>query len=101
MSTTYPPLHVKSESKRLRGQTGRRIGGRSGSVPALDVLRFQSFLTRDNVKDDLVALIQGFETLPQNRGMMDENILAGVLSNKAKPSLIIEPFYFATGHILS
>ena len=74
---------------------------RSDSVCALDVLGFEPLFARDNIEGDFVALVESFKTLTHNRGMMDEDVLARVLSNEAKPSLIIEPFYFATGHILS
>jgi hypothetical protein len=29
---------------------------------------------------------------------MDEDIRAAILNDKAKPMLVIEPFYLATGH---
>ena len=67
----------------------------------MDVLGFQPSITHDHIEGDFVPLIEGLESVSHNRSMVDENVLTGFLSNKAKPSLIIEPFYFATGHMHS
>ena len=54
----------------------------------------------DNVEGYPCAFLQGFESLGLNCGMMYEYILAAVLLNKAKPLLIIKPFYCAFCHFV-
>jgi len=60
-----------------------------------NILRSWSFLTGDNLKADPITFSQRLETLPLNRGMMHEKVLAAFLLDKTKSFLIIEPFYFS------
>ena len=64
----------------------------------LDVCGFGTLFACDDVEADLLALVQRLETIPDNRRVMDEDIGAAILNDKAKPMLVIEPFYLATGH---
>jgi len=78
---------------RVAGQLRLRLG-------ALDVLGLQAFGAFDNFKVNDFPFVQGFEALTLNRGVMHENILAGILGDEAKPFFIIEPLDFTTGHNL-
>jgi hypothetical protein len=74
---------------------------RSGRCDALDVLGFQTFVTRRDLEGNIIAFIQGFKSLANDAGVMHKNILAGILGNKPKTFFVIEPFYFSTRHICS
>jgi hypothetical protein len=67
----------------------------------VNILGFEPFVTGNYLEDDFFSLVQSFITLALNRAEVDEDVLAGILRNKAKPFLVVEPLYFATGHILS
>ena len=71
---------------------------RRAQALALDVLGLGSFLTGHNVENDSFALIKRLETSPRNRRMMHEHVRPTFLNDEAEPMLVIEPFYFATGH---
>jgi hypothetical protein len=68
------------------------------SLYALNMFGFQPFFTRNDFEGNNVALIQGFESLTGDGGMMHKYILPGTLGNEAKPFFIIEPLDFAAGH---
>ena len=68
---------------------------------ALNVLGFQPFITGNDIKGDVFALIQCFESRADNRRMMHKDVLPGILGDEPKPFFIIEPLDFATGHNLS
>ena len=65
----------------------------------LDVLGLGSLFTRHNVKNDILTLIQCLETSPHNRRMVHKDIRPSLLHYEAEPVLVIEPLYFATGHM--
>ena len=73
---------------------------RRARVQALDVLGFRTLLAGNDLEADLLALSQRLETNPDNRRVVDEDIRAAILKDKAEPMPVIEPFYFATGHSL-
>ena len=65
---------------------------------ALDVLSFGSFRARHNIEHDSLTFVQRLKTSPCNRRMMHKHIRPPFLHDEAEPMLVIEPFYFATGH---
>src|SRR6266704_3728963 len=67
---------------------------------ALDILGLGPFLAINHFKTDIFSFVQGFVPLPQNRRMVDENILSGFLGDKTKTAFVVEPFDFSTGHNL-
>jgi hypothetical protein len=76
----------------------RATGLRRARGQALNVLGLGTFGAGHNFETDHFALIQGLKPIPDNRRVMHEDIRAGFLDDEAKPMLVIEPFYFATGH---
>ena len=78
-----PPVGSESKIPRAGTRAGRRVQSRSrprrlrsGRSRALNVLGFQTPLTRDDVKTDFIALVERFESLAKNGGVMNEDILA-------------------------
>jgi hypothetical protein len=68
---------------------------------ALDVLGFQSFVARHNVKADFLPFIQGLEAGTHDGRVVNENVLAGILGDEPEPLFVIEPLYFAASHMIS
>ena len=64
----------------------------------MNVLCFEPFGSFNHFELDHFAFLQGFETLAENGGVMNEDILAAILNDEAKTLLVIEPFYFAASH---
>lgn len=64
----------------------------------MNVLSFGPLFAGYNFKEDILSFMQGFEAFAVNRRMMDKDILAGSLSDKAEASFVIPPFNFSTGH---
>jgi hypothetical protein len=73
--------------------------GSRGST--LDVLSLQSLVAFHHIELDDFTLIQGFETLTEDRGVMHKDILTGFLDDKAEALLVVEPLDLAAGHKLS
>lgn len=73
------------------------IGG-SGRGCALDVLRFQTPLAGHGFKRHGFAFIQGLVPPAEDGGVVDEDILPGVLDNEAKPFFVVKPLHFAACH---
>ncbi len=46
----------------------------------------------------LIALIEGFESIPLNGGEMNEDIISVISGNEPKTLLLIKPFYTTFGH---
>jgi len=67
----------------------------------LHLLRLRAFFAAHDLENDLLALVQRFESIPKYCRMVHEHILTAVLGNKAQAFLIVPPFHFASGHILS
>src|SRR5437016_618054 len=67
---------------------------------ALHILGLGPFVAVDYLKTDVFSFVQGFVALPQNRRMVDENILSGFLGDKTETAFVVEPFDFSTGHNL-
>jgi len=66
---------------------------------ALDIMGFQPFFAGDDLEGNLVAFIQGFESLTRDGRVVHEDILAGILGDEAEPFFVVEPLDFAAGHI--
>jgi hypothetical protein len=62
------------------------------------VCRGRTFLTLLDIKCNLVAFIQRFETARIDGGMMYKNIWSVFLLNEAKSFTIIKPFNSSIGH---
>src|SRR6185295_2759253 len=56
------------------------------------------FVAVNDLKLDRFSLVQNLVPLPQNRGMVDKNILSGFLGDEAKTASVVEPFHFSAGH---
>ena len=67
---------------------------------ALHILGLGPFIAIDYLETDVFSFVQGFVPLPQNRRMVDENILSGLLGDKTETAFVVEPFDFSTGHIV-
>src|SRR5216683_2878298 len=83
---------------RISGRTD--VDERGLSSSACDVLGLGAFFTVHDLKVNEFAFHQRFVAGALDRGMMDENVLAGFLGNEAKTSLVVEPLNFSTGHNL-
>jgi hypothetical protein len=66
----------------------------------LYVLRFQTFIAFDNIELNHFAFVERFETLPEDGGVVHENVLPGFLNDEAESLLVVEPLDLAAGHIL-
>ena len=53
------------------------------------------FLALHDLKLDNVALLKGFEALPLDRRIMDENVSSTILADEAVPFAVIEPLDLA------
>jgi hypothetical protein len=69
-------------------------------MQAMDVLGLGALFACDYVEANLLAFVECLETHPDDCRMVDEDIWAAFLKDKAKPMPVIEPFYLATGHSL-
>ena len=67
-------------------------------LSAFDVFGLETFFAGNDVKVDLVALVEGPETVALDCAIVDKYVLTGFLSDKAEPVFIIKPLYFAAGH---
>src|SRR5205823_5201905 len=65
---------------------------------ALHIFGLWPFFAVDHLEADFFFLVQNLVALPQNRGMVDKNILSGFLGDEAKAPSVVEPFHFSTGH---
>jgi hypothetical protein len=75
---------------------------KGSSCSPLDVLCLQSLVTLDDFELDDLTFVQGFEALPEDRGMMHEDILTGLLDDETETLLVVEPLDLAAaGHSLS
>src|SRR5437773_7169026 len=64
------------------------------NLGALNVLGFGTFIAVYDFEVDGFALLQGLKPGALNGGVVNKDILAGVLRNKTEALLIVEPFYF-------
>ena len=65
---------------------------------ALNVLGFESLAAFDQLKADGLAFVEGFEAPASDRGVVDEDVLTGILGDEAEALFVVEPFDFAAGH---
>jgi hypothetical protein len=70
-------------------------------LSALNVLRFQPFLTRNEFEGDQFPFIQSPESPTQDGRVMHKNVQPRILGDKAKPFFVIEPLNFTTCHMIS
>lgn len=63
-----------------------------------DVFSLQTLLTLGDVKLNPITLIQGFETIDLNRGIVHKNILAAVLGDEAETLLVLKPLHGTLRH---
>lgn len=66
-----------------------------------DIFSSRTFGPADDVKFNTFAFFKRFEALPLDGGMMDKNILAAILLDKAESLGIIKPFYRSFCHFRS
>jgi len=59
-----------------------------------DVFRFLAFFALNDVKADLLAFVEGFETAGLNGAEMHENIISALLFDEAEALAFVEPLYF-------
>jgi hypothetical protein len=99
MKTNYP-LQPTAANENLYGRettdfpTAQLLRG----LRALDILGFQSFVTDNHLEQNFLTLVQGLKPRADDGRMVYEHVLAGILRNKPKSLLVIEPLHFATGH---
>ncbi len=74
--------------------------GLLGSLLPLNVFGLGTLFTRDEIKHDFLALMQGLESIPKNVGVMHKHILPFILRDEPKAAFIVPPLYLATGHRL-
>jgi hypothetical protein len=67
-------------------------------MSALDFFGFRAFFASHNVEDNLVALVQRFESLPEYSGVMNKYILARFLGDETQALFVVPPFNFAFSH---
>ncbi len=91
---THPLRHIQGSS------ITTSLGGLTlFGVIALDVLRFQPFVTLNDLEIHHLTFIQSLETIPTDGRVMDKNIRPGFfLDDEPKSLLIIKPFNFSAGH---
>jgi hypothetical protein len=100
MKTSYnlqPPLANTNPRGRAQIQSSK-TSALLLRMHALNVLGFQPFITDDHIEQNLVSLVQCFESRTDNGRMMHKDVLPGTLGDEPKPFFIIEPLDFATGH---
>jgi len=64
----------------------------------LHVFGLGSLLTGHHVERDLIAGLESFESLAQDAGIMNKDILPRFLGNEPEALRVIPPFDFATRH---
>jgi hypothetical protein len=72
-----------------------------GSLRPLDILGLEALIAGNDFEDYFLSFEQGLVTAALNGAEVDEDILSRILCNKAKTLPVVEPLYFATGHIFS
>jgi hypothetical protein len=68
---------------------------------ALDILGFQAFATIDDFEVHDFTLVQGLETVTEDRCVVDENVLTRFLSDEPEAFLVVKPLDFTAGHNVS
>jgi hypothetical protein len=65
---------------------------------ALDVLSFGTLVAIYQLVMNRLSFMQGFVALPDDAGMMHEDILTLILEDKAKTSSVVEPLHLSARH---
>jgi len=65
---------------------------------ALNVFGFGTFIAGNDVKRHFISFVQGLETLADDGGVVNEDVLAWILCYEAEAFFVVPPFNFAAGH---
>jgi hypothetical protein len=60
-----------------------------------DLVRLRPFLALHDLKLDNVALLQGFEALPLNGRVMNEDVSSAILADESVTFAVVKPLHFA------